>query len=456
MVVEGGGETTYAELAGAAEAVHARLAAAGVAPGDRVALRLPNGPGYVAAYFGTLRAGAIAVPLNPLLARPEVEERLTASGAEIVLDDDALPVPASEPAPAECAPDEAAVILFTSGTTGRAKGAILTHAGLRLAAANIARVLAYSADDVILGAAPFTHVLGQSGGMNAAILAGARIAVPGRFDPPRTLAEMTRTGTTVLLGVPTMCVGLTAAAGETGLRPPLRVAHIGGAPMPEEVRIAFESAFACPVHEGYGLTELSGMAAAQPVGVPRVAGTVGVAVGGEMRLVAAGGAVCGPDELGEVRFRGGTVIPGYWDDPAATEAAFDADGWLRTGDLGRMDAGGNLTLVDRTKDVIIRGGYNVYPREVEEALYRHPDVREASVVGLPDPALGEEVAAFVVLRAGAQPDPDGLRAFAAGQVAAYKYPRRIVYCETLPKSPTGKVLKRELVRSHVASRTDET
>jgi long-chain acyl-CoA synthetase len=232
-------------------------------------------------------------------------------------------------------------------------------------------VLAYEPGDAILGAAPFTHVLGQSGTMNAALLAGARIAVPGRFEPARALAEMARTGTSVLLGVPTMCVALCAAARDSPVRPPLRVAHIGGAPLPDEVRVDFERTFGCPVHEGYGLTELSGMAAAQPVGVPRVAGTVGV-----------------------------------------------------------------------------------YPREVEEALYRHPDVREACVAGLPDAALGEEVAAFVVLAPGATADPDALRAFAAGQVAAYKYPRRIVYCETLPKSPTGKVLKRELVRSVVASPDD--
>jgi len=456
MVVEGGGDATYAELARAAETVHARLAAAGVEPGDRVAVRLANGPAFVAAYFGALRAGAIVVPLNPLLAQPEIADRLAVAGAKVVIDAASPELSAAAPPPAERGPDDPAVILFTSGTTGRPKGAILTHAGLRRAAENIVSVLAYRPGDVILGAAPFAHVLGQSGAMNAGILAGARIAVPDRFEPTRALAEMARTGTTVLLGVPTMCVGLIAAARESADRPPLRLAHVGGAPLPDEVRAEFERTFACAVHEGYGLTELTGMAAAQPVGVPRVAGTVGVAVGGEMRLVAADGSVCRPGELGEVRFRGGTVVSGYWRDEAATAAAFDAGGWLRTGDLGRTDADGNLTLVDRIKDVIIRGGYNVYPREVEEALHRHPDVREASVVGLPDAALGEEVAAFVVLEPGAAADADALRAFAREQVAAYKYPRLIVFCETLPKSATGKVLKRELVRSAVASPPDET
>jgi long-chain acyl-CoA synthetase len=343
------------------------------------------------------------------------------------------------------------VILYTSGTTGAPKGAVLTHAGLREAAENAVSVLAYTRDDVILGAAPFAHVLGQSGAMNAAVLAGAAIAVPERFDAPRTLPEMARTRTTVLLGVPTMCVALIAAARETDVRPPLRLAHIGGAPLPEGVRIEFERTFGCPIHEGYGLTELSGMAAAQPVGLPRTAGAVGVPVGRvEMRIRAADGSICPAGEIGEIQFRGGTVIPGYWHDPAATAAAIDAEGWLATGDLGRTDAAGSLFLVDRTKEVIIRGGYNVYPREVEEALYAHPDVREAAVVGAPHAVLGEEVTAFIVLEPGAAEDADALRAFAAERVAAYKYPRRIVFCAQLPKSPTGKVQKRELIQSLVS------
>ncbi|HEY3766708.1 MAG TPA: AMP-binding protein [Gaiellales bacterium] len=446
MVVEGGETATFAEFARRAGAVAAWLGECGVVPGDRVALRLPNGPGYLAAYFGALRAGAIVVPLNPLLAPPEVAHRVEASGARVVIGDEPLPEPSgSAAAMAERAPGDAAVLLYTSGTTGAAKGAVLTHAGLRDAARNAASVLAYAPSDVILGAAPFSHVLGQSAGMNAAVLAGARIAVPGRFDPPRALAEMARTGTTVLLGVPAMCVGLTAAARESVVRPPLRIAHIGGAPLPAEVGAAFEACFGCPIHEGYGLTELSGMAAAQPVGRLRVTGSVGVPVGGvEMRLRAADGSMCPPEAVGEVQFRGGTVIPGYWRDDAATRAAIDRHGWLSTGDLGRVDTAGNLFLVDRTKEVIIRGGYNVYPREVEEALYAHPDVREAAVIGVPHETLGEEVAAFVVLEPGATPDADALRAFAAERVAAYKYPRRIMYCESLPKSPTGKVLKRAL------------
>lgn len=463
LVAPAGATTTYADLGLCAAGIAGGLAGHGVRAGDRVALHLPNGPEFVAAYHGALRVGAVVVPLNPLLAPPEIAQRLAASGARLVIGlaeaeggSDVPVVAAAALAASDVAAgmserggDDAAVILYTSGTTGAAKGAVLTHAGLLEAARNAVCVLGYRSDDVILGSVPFSHVLGASGAMNAAILAGAAIVVPERFDAPRALVDMAATGATVLLGVPTMCVALTAAARDAADRPPLRLAHIGGAPLPARVLAEFERTFGCPIHEGYGLTELTGMAAAQPVGAPRVAGSVGMPVGAELRIRAADGSLCAPGQIGEIQFRGGTVIPGYWQDPVATAAAFDADGWLATGDLGRVDDGGNLFLVDRTKDVIIRGGYNVYPREVEEALHLHPAVHEAAVVGTPDERLGEEVAAFVVLEAGARADADTLRAFVAERVAAYKYPRRIVVCESLPKSPTGKVLKRELARALV-------
>jgi long-chain acyl-CoA synthetase len=463
-------ETSFAELARRAAGIAELLTSRGLRAGDRVGILLPNGPDFLAAYHGALRAGAVVVPLNTLLAPPEIAARLAASGTRLTiaagpLAGAAAGNPVVSPAEAGGADrggpmaerdgTDPALILYTSGTTGAAKGAILTHAGLRAAAAGAAAVLAYGPGDVILGAAPFSHVLGQSAGMNAALLAGARLAVPTRFDAPRTLIEMAQTGTTVLLGVPTMCIALIAAAGESDTRPPLRLAHIGGAPLPEGVRIAFEAAFGCPIHEGYGLTELSGMATAQPAGAPRTPGSVGIPVPGvEMRLVADDGSECGPGRVGEIQFRGGGAIPGYWEDPAATAAQIDSAGWLSTGDLGRTDDAGQLFLVDRRKEVIIRGGYNVYPREVEEALHQHPDVREAAVVGVPHPTLGEEVAAVVVLAPGATADADALRAFAAERVAAYKYPRRIVFVAELPKSPTGKILKRAIDRS-LFSRLDD-
>jgi long-chain acyl-CoA synthetase len=429
---------SYAELSrrGAVAA-----AALGVRPGDRVAIRLPNSAAFVAAYLGALRAGAIVVPLNPLLAPPEVEDRLAATTPTAFVEEP-LPVDGGAADVVERDEGDPAVILFTSGTSGRSKGAVLTHGGMRAAAENASRALALGPDDVVLGAAPFSHVLGQSTGLLSTFLAGAAVVVVGRFDPEQTLATMTATRTTILLGVPTMCIALCQAARGGGELPAVRIAHVGGAAVPVEVARDFERTLGGEVHEGYGLTELSGIATTCAVGQTRKAGSVGTPLGGTKIRIAA------PDErgVGEVQFRGPSVIPGYWNDEEATREAIDADGWLATGDMGYLDADGYLFLVDRKKEMIIRGGYNVYPREVEEALYAHPDVLEAAVVGVPHESLGEEVAALVVPRPGAAPTQDELQDWAKERVAAYKYPRRIVFVDDLPKGPTGKILKREIDR----------
>jgi long-chain acyl-CoA synthetase len=220
----------------------------------------------------------------------------------------------------------------------------------------------------------------------------------------------------------------------------VRIAHVGGAAVPEGVARDFERTFGGDVVEGYGLTELSGIATTFPAGRRRKPGSVGVPLGGtELRIR-------DPDDqgVGEVQFRGPSVIPGYWNDPEETAASIDDDGWLATGDMGRLDTDGDLSLVDRKKELIIRGGYNVYPREVEEALYAHPDVLEAAVVGLPDTTLGEDVAALVVRRPRATVTADELQAWTKERVAAYKYPRQIVFVDELPKGPTGKILKRAI------------
>jgi long-chain acyl-CoA synthetase len=433
---------SYAELDRRAAVAAAAL---DVRPGERVAIRLPNSTAFVAAYLGALRAGAIVVPLNPLLARPEVEERLAATTPVAVVDEP-LPVDGRPAEIVERDDADPAVILFTSGTSGRSKGAVLTHGGIRAAAENAARALALGADDVVLGAAPFSHVLGQSTGLFSTFLAGAGVAVVGRFDPEQTLSRMTATRTTILLGVPTMCIALCQAARGADELPPVRIAHVGGAAVPVEVARDFERTFGGEVHEGYGLTELSGIATTCAVGEKRKPGSVGKPLGGtEIRIAE-------PDErgVGEVRFRGPSVISGYWNEEQATREAIDADGWLATGDMGYLDADGYLFLVDRKKEMIIRGGYNVYPREVEEVLYAHPGVLEAAVVGVPHESLGEEVAALVVARPGAAPTPDELQAWAKERVAAYKYPRRIVFVDDLPKGPTGKILKREIDREALA------
>jgi long-chain acyl-CoA synthetase len=458
LLLQGEEAVTHAALRRDAEVFASRLAAFGVEPGDRVALLLPNGVAFVAAYFGALRLGAIVVPLNSLLSDPELVDRLDRSSARVLVGDEerasAFDVPVvavrgevagGSMALVDRSDRDAAVLLFTSGTSGAAKGAILTHGSLRSAARNAAVALALESNDVVLGAAPFSHVLGQATGILSTFMAGAAIAVVPRFQAQAALPFMATSRTTVLLGVPTMCVMLCEAARDAEALPPLRVAHVGGAPVPLEVARAFERAFGADVREGYGLTELSGIATTYLPGEVRRAGSVGRPLDGtDLRIVTPTGEPLTANEIGEVQFRGPSVFSGYWQDDEASTAALGLDGWLATGDLGYVDADGYLFLVDRKNELIIRGGYNVYPREVEEVLYAHPDVLEVAVVGVPDGVLGEEVAAVVVLRDGATISPTALQEFAKERVAAYKYPRHVVFVDALPKGPTGKILKREL------------
>lgn len=446
-LVGGAGTVTYAELGRRADAATALLVERGVEPGDRVALMLPNGPAFVAVGLATWRLGAILVPLNGLLAPPEVEARLDASTPRVFLQDEGELSTEAGPAtkPVERKGADPAVILFTSGTSGRPKGAILTHGSLHAAARNCSDALELGPDDVVLGAAPFSHALGLATGVLSTLLSGSAIAVVRRFEAERTLALMTETRTTILLGVPTMCIALCQAARSAERLPPVRIAHVGGAAVPVEVARDFERVFGGEVCEGYGLTELSGIATTYVPGQTPKPGSVGTPLGGtELRIVSLEGAPLPTGEVGEVQFRGPSVIPGYWENAEATAEAFDAGGWLATGDLGYVDDDGYLFLVDRKKDLILRGGYSVYPREVEEVLYAHPDVLEAAVVGIPDETLGEEVAALVVPRPGSSPDADELQAWVKERVAGYKYPRRVLFVDDLPKGPTGKVLKRAI------------
>jgi long-chain acyl-CoA synthetase len=363
-----------------------------------------------------------------------------------------------EPTPRDAA--DAAVILFTSGTSGQAKGAILTHGSIRASASYAAEALALRPEDVMLGAAPFSHVLGLSTGLVSTFLAGAAVAIVPRFEADATLRLMTETRTTILLGVPTMCIALCQAARSADELPPIRIAHVGGAPVPLEVARDFERTFGGEVYEGYGLTELSGIATTYTSGQPRKPGSVGTPLGEtELRVVSPDRQPLPPGEVGEVELRGPSVIRAYWEEERET-AALPADGWLATGDMGHVDDDGYLFLVDRKKELIIRGGYNVFPREVEEALYEHPDVLEAAVIGIPHATLGEEVVALVVPRPGTSPTADELRDWARARVAAYKYPRIVSFVAELPKGPTGKILKRGIDRDavlaglHTAGRTD--
>jgi long-chain acyl-CoA synthetase len=268
-----------------------------------------------------------------------------------------------------------------------------------------------------------------------------------RFQAETTLGLTVETETTILLGVPTMLIALCDAARAATALPPVRIAHVGGASVPVEVARDFERTFGGEVYEGYGLTELSGIATTYIAGQRRKPGSVGLPLGGtELKIVSLDGHAVRAGEIGEVHVRGPSVIPGYWEDAEATAETLDADGWLSTGDVGYVDDEGYLFLVDRKRELIIRGGYNVYPREVEEVLYAHPAVLEAAVVGVPHETLGEEVAALIVPRPGSAPDPDALRVWAKERLAAYKYPRIVAVVDDLPRGPSGKILKRAIDR----------
>jgi long-chain acyl-CoA synthetase len=382
-----GSRLTYAELDAMAEAA---------APAARtVPLPMPNEPESVARYHGALRRGSVVVPLNPLLSPVEVEQRSR---------------------PFDPAPDTA-VALFTSGTTGEPKRIELSHALLRRNAEYLAGALGLTEDDVLWGSAPLSHVFGMTGCMNVAIALGATLALVRRFDPREALDAIEREAVSVFMGVPAMLAALVAAATETGRRPHLRLTHCGGAPLPLETLRAFEETFGGPVLEGYGMTEAGGVVAVNHAGAQRKPGSVGTAAAGQELRIA---------EDGEVL----VGIEGRW---------------LATGDVGRLDEDGFLFLLDRKKDVILRGGYTVYPREVEEALHHHPAVREAVVLGVAHATLGEEVVALVVLDGTA--DVEDVRAFARERVAAYKYPRVVVAVDELPHGPTGKIQRNAIDRA---------
>ena len=310
---------------------------------------------------------------------------------------------------------------------------------------------------MILGALPLFHAFGQTCGLNTAISSGASLALVARFDPGQVLQTIERERVTVFEGVPTMYVALLHYAERERFDvSTLRLCVSGGAALAGEVLRAFEAAFGCPVLEGYGLSETSPVASFNRPDRERRPGSIGTPIESvEMKLVGEDRKEVLPGEVGEIAIRGPNVMKGYWRRPDATAAAIDEDGWFYTGDMARVDEDGYFYIVDRKKEMIIRGGYNIYPREIEEVLYEHPAVREAAVIGVPHAGLGEEVAAAVALKADADVTADELRDHVKGQVAAYKYPRHVWIVDDLPKGPTGKVLKREIEAPAQASRAAE-
>jgi long-chain acyl-CoA synthetase len=441
-LVLGDHELTYAQLDAASARVAGMLRARGLRPGDRVGVMLPNVPQFAMAYYGVLRMGGVVVPMNPLLKAREVDHYVSDSGASLVLDDPAALPGDAEPdfTVAERASRDTAVILYTSGTTGKPKGAELTHGNLARNVDVMRGLISVESTDVILGALPLFHSFGQTCGLNTAVASGACLALIPRFLPGDVLELVERRRVTVFEGVPTMYAALLHTADrDRHDASSLRVCVSGGAALPLEVLHGFEAAFGCVVLEGYGLSETSPVASFNRAEL-RKPGSIGTPVDGvEMRLLDPT-----PEGVGEIAIRGHNVMKSYWRNPDATRQAIDGDGWFRSGDLARVDEDGCYFIVDRKKELIIRGGYNVYPREIEEVIYEHPAVREAAVVGIPHPELGEEVGACVALKDGAEADEADLREFVRSQVAAYKYPRHVWFVDALPKGPTGKILKRAI------------
>jgi acyl-CoA synthetase (AMP-forming)/AMP-acid ligase II len=468
-LVDGPVRLDHAAVVRHARAVAAGLAERGVEPGERVAILLPNGWHYAVCYFGIQLAGAVAVLVNTRFTGPEIEHVVRDSGAALVLTDDALgerlvpgsgarPVlaadlaatraePASLPG-TRCRPEDVAQLLYTSGTTGRPKGAMHTHANLLANAATVRDRIGAAPGERTLVVAPMFHATGISSQLVGFCLAGACCVLVPSFHAETALSLVREERITVFAGVAAMLRLMLLRADATDLAA-LRLCVLGGSPVPEEFPAEVHRQVpALTLANVWGLTEATSIvtyvAGAEYLARPW---SVGRAVPGVEVAVSVDGKppTDEPDEIGELCVRGPTVAAGYWGDPAATATAF-TDGWLHTGDVGSVDADGYVRVLDRLKDMIIRGGENVYCLEVESALATHPDVAEVAVVGVPDPIFDERVRAVVVARPGAAPSDDILRAHAATLLADFKVPAEFRFVDALPRNPSGKVEKRHLAR----------
>ena len=466
-------ELTYAELDERSARFAALLREKGLQQGDRVGVMLPNVLEFPIAYYGVLRAGGVVVPMNVLLKRREIAFYLEDSGAKLLLawhgfcaeardgaadagtelievesESFAELLAAHEP-DAELADTDAedtAVILYTSGTTGKPKGAELTHRNLtRNAEIASQTTCKIEEGDVVLGSLPLFHSFGQTVSMNASLRVGATLTLLPKFDPGEALEIMQRDRVTHYYGVPTMYGAMLHHPDRENCdTSSLRICITGGAAMPVEVLRGFEEAFGCELLEGYGLSETSPVASSNHPGRPRKPGSIGTPLREvEMKVVDENDVEVPQGEVGEIVIRGHNVMKGYWQRPEATAEAMRG-GWFHSGDMARVDEEGYFFIVDRKKDLIIRGGYNVYPREVEEVLYEHPKIREAAVIGVPHDEWGEEIGAAVVLHEGEELAPEEVCAYVKERIAAYKYPRIVWFMDDLPKGPTGKILKREI------------
>ncbi|GAW51734.1 MULTISPECIES: long-chain-fatty-acid--CoA ligase [unclassified Nocardioides] len=497
-VVLGDSRLTYGQINAFSNMVANLLVSRGIEPGDKVALSCPNLPYFTVVYFGILKAGGTVVPLNVLLKGREVAYHLSDSDAKAYFCfegtpelpmgeaghagfeaadgcehffvitaalDGASPIEGvetmaqamgSQPAEFETVAteeDDTAVILYTSGTTGQPKGAELRHRNMRDNARSGEALFGASADnpDTYLCVLPLFHSFGQTVIQNGAFAYGGTVVMLPRFEAHQALALMAKEKVTFFAGVPTMYWGLLGALDDSvdvaALAANLRVAAAGGSALPVEVHKDFQKKFGVTILEGYGLSETSPVASFSPCGEPVRVGSIGRPIPGvEMELLQPDSwetVPDGPNEIGEIAIKGHNVMKGYYNRPDAT-AEVIKDGWFRSGDLGRRDEDGWYYIVDRSKDMIIRGGFNVYPREIEEFLMTHEAVSLAAVIGVPHESHGEEIKAFLILNDGASVTEDEIVAWAKEEMAGYKYPRMVEFVESLPMTSTGKILKREL------------
>ena len=435
-----GGSLTWRELELRAGGAARRLSRRGVHPGDTVALLLPNGWGFVATLWGALKLGATAVPLNPLLSPGERDKVLAHLGPALVVDE----LSGSEEAVWDGVDGKApALILYTSGSTGQPRGAVLSHAALRVANESWAGpVMRLTPHDVVLAVLPLAHSFGLNGALLAPLLAGATVALSERFVPEAALRAISRHRVTVFPAVATMfqrmfeLPELSNAACST-----LRIAVSGAAPCPWELAETWRLRTGVRIVRGYGMTELFRPISYLADDPTDLKDAIGRAVPGvEVRVVDEHGRPLAAGEPGELWIRTPAAMDGYLRADEDTRAVL-RDGWFHTGDLGTVSSEGFVSVVGRLRDLILRGGYSVAPGEVEAALLTHPSVAEAAVIGMPDAVLGEEIAAFVILRPGARVDAPELVEFCRGRLAAFKYPRRVSIVTELPRSATGKVLK---------------
>jgi long-chain acyl-CoA synthetase len=467
----GNREVSYGELDAASARVATLLRADGLQPGERVLLLLPNVPEFAAAYYGVLRAGGVAVPLDPLLTRTEIAATLQDASAGRMLVwrvlqrsaparagltvfvlapgscfDVATPGFDHDP-PDAVQDDDPAVIIYTSGTTGQPKGTVLSHANLSGNAAATAERLRYRAGDVVLAALPLCHAFGLTCGLNATLGSGACLLMAPVLEPTLLLDLLGAWPVSLLLGTPTTYAGLLTADHEQLLaRVAPRAALSGGAPLDGGLHAAWERTTSTRLGEGYGLTEASPVICLDAVDDTRRPGSIGwPLVGVQLRVVDPVGADVVAGDTGELVVRGPNVMKGYWGRSAETAAVLSEDGWLRTGDLACCGEDGRYEIVGRAKELIISEGYNVHPREVEQALTAHPAVREAAALGVPHSLLGEEIVACVVLREGAEIGSEELLRYAARRLARYKLPRRLWFADSLPRTATGKVVKHRIV-----------